>query len=123
MTFVHKTVSHSPFTTSTAYNGYGATAFNEPWITVTGTTPPTATLTGDAIGMTGFSASSASGRIWFTNSDYLEQSASAYYTSFQVYVASIDECIASGSSFSHSRVSTPAADTANSRTNIFRTGF
>ena len=122
MSFTQSTTTKSPFSTSTAYNTRGPTAFNEDWITVTGTAPPVATISGQGVAMTGFSASSASGRVYFTNNDYLEQSANAYYTSFQVYVASIDECIASGNTFSHSRVSYPNAD-ANSRTHIFKVGY
>ena len=121
MSFTQSTTTKSPFATSTAYNSYGATSFSQTWLTVTGTAPPVATMSGQGIAVTGFSG--GYGRVYFTNNNYYEQSAASYYTSNQVYVASIDELIASGNSFSHVGVSSPYANTTRSRTNIFRLGY
>ena len=125
MSYIRPTSSASPFATSTAFNTQGPTAFNQSWMTVTGSAPPVASLSGSAVANTGWSGASNSGRIYFENNDHYEQSAASYYTSFQVYVSSIDELIAGGNSFKHlyDSLSVPTADTANSRTNIIRTGF
>ena len=125
MSYIRPANSASPFATSTAFNTQGPTAFNQTWMTVTGSAPPVASLSGSAVANTGWSGSSNSGRRYFANHDNYEHSAASYYTSFQVYVASIDELIAGGNSFKHlyDSLSVPTADTANSRTNIIRTCF
>lgn len=121
MSFTKGTTTKSPFATSTAWNIYGATSFSESWVTVTGSTPPVATINGKGLAMTGISGGYS--RLYFENNNYYEQSAAAYYTSNQVYVASIDECIASGNSFKHLGLSFGTVDTDRSRTNIFKIGY
>ena len=121
MTYTQSTTTKSPFTTSTAFNAYGATSFNQNWISVAGTSPPVASMSGQGIAVTGFSG--GYGRVYFTNNNHYEQSAASYYGTGQVLVASIDELIASGNSFSHVGVANPFADTTRSRTNIFRLGY
>ena len=121
MSFTQSTDTKSPFATSTAFNIQGATSYNESWITVTGTTPPVASVKGKALAVTGISG--GYGRLYFANNNYYEQSAAAFYASNQVYVASIDECIASGDSFSHVLQNFGTVDTSRSRTNIFKIGY
>jgi len=126
MTFIKPTGdSKSPFATSTTFGSNGATAFDQPWVSVTQSTRPVAQLGGSAIAITGWSGSAGSGRIYYENNNYYELSSSSYFSYFQLYSASIDELIAGGNSFKtlvDSLASAPA-DTANSRTNIIRTGF
>lgn len=127
MTFIKPTgtSSKSPFATSTAFNANGPTAFSQSWMSVTGSSPPVASLSGSAIAITGWSGVTHPGRIYFENNDHYDLSANCYYTNFQVYSASIDELIAGGNTFKHlvDSLSVAPADTANSRTNIIRTGF
>lgn len=125
MSFIRPTSSASPFTTSTAFNTKGPTAFNQSWMTVTGTNPPVASLSGSAIANTAWSSTGGSGRVYYENHDHYELAAHTYYTSYQVFVASIDECMAAGDEFKlliYTAYTTPA-DTSVSRTNIIRTGF
>lgn len=123
MSYTKSTNTKSPFATSTTYNTKGATAFTEDWITITGTAPPVASISGEGIAMTAYTSSSASGRVYFTNNNHLEQSAHVYFTSFQVYVASIDECIAGGDTFSHTHQGGSVTADSNSRTHIFKVGY
>jgi hypothetical protein len=121
MSFTQSTDTKSPFATSTAFDKRGATAYTENWITVTGTAPPVASVKGQGLAVTGISG--GYGRLYFANNNYYEQSAAAFFASNQVYVASIDECIASGGSFSQVLSSYSSVDTSRSRTNIFRIGY
>ena len=126
MSYTQSTTTKSPFTTSTAYNSRGATAFNEDWVTVTGTAPPVATISGVGIGMgCHVSSSSGSDRIYFANSDYEDLSGHTYYSNYQLFATSQDEYISiSSSSFttvSHRGAS--SGDTSTSRTNIFKIGY
>lgn len=120
MSYTQSIDTKSPFATSTAFNSYGATAYTETWITVSGNWP-VATMNGKGIAMTGISG--GYGRLYFENNDYYEQSASAYFASNQVFVSSIDECIASGNSFKHLGINFSSVNTTRSRTNIFRVGY
>lgn len=124
MSFKKSTESKSPFTTSTSYNTRGATAFNESWVTVSGTTPPVASISGQGIAMASTPVTTGSDRVYFTNSNYLEQSSHCYYSFFQTYVTSIDEAIASGDTFSFSGVTNADnLDATVSRTHIFKVGY
>ena len=124
MSFKKSTDTKSPFTTSTSYNTRGAIAFNESWVTVTGTTPPVASINGQGIAVACTPVTTGSDRVYFTNNNYLEQSSQCYFSHYQLFVTSIDECIASGNTFSFSGVgNADDLDTAVSRTHIFRVGY
>ena len=126
MTYTQSTTTKSPFTTSTSYNSAGATSFSENWVTVTGTAPPVATISGVGIGMgCHVSSSLGSDRIYFANSNYDDLSGHTYYASYQLFTTSQDEYISiSSSSFTTvSRRGASAGDTATSRTNIFKIGY
>ena len=126
MSFTQATTSKSPFTTSTAYNTRGATAFNENWVTVTGTAPPVATISGTGIGMgCHVAASVGSDRIYFDGSNHWDLSGHTYYTGGQNYSTSQDEYISiAGNTFTTvSRRGASAGDTNVSRTHIFKLGY
>jgi hypothetical protein len=120
MSFTKSTNTKSPFATSTAFNQYGATSYNQSWISTAGTWV-TATVKGKALAQTGITG--GYGRLYFENNNYYEQSAAAFYASNQVFVASIDECLATGNSFKHLGINFGYVNTTQSRTNILRLGY
>jgi len=126
MSYTQATTSKSPFTTSTAYNTRGATAFDQNWVTVTGTAPPVATISGTGIGM-GCHVSSFTGsdRIYFFGANHWDLSGHTYYLGGQNYSTSQDEYISiAGNTFTTvSRGGYSSGDSVNSRTHIFKLGY
>lgn len=120
MSYIIPTGGNSnPFATSTAFAVNGPTAFSEPWVaTSTSSGYRTASLSGQAVGNCALQTTSGTTRFYFLNHNVYVQSAHAYYTSFQTYVESSDECIATDSSFTTSIKA--SIDTTTARVNLIK---
>lgn len=119
MSFIQPTSDASPFATSTSYTSTGANTYSQNWISTSFSAGWTASISGRAI-----ATNAAQGNLqryyWDIATNY-PQSGQTYYTFFQAYASSSDECIAVGNTFK--LVTNASLDTATGRTNIIRVGF
>jgi hypothetical protein len=119
MTYVIPTGGKSPFTTSTNYTSTGADTYTQSWVSTSFSSGWIATVSGRAIATN--AAQGYLSRYYWNNANNLPQSGQMYYTTYQAYVACVDECIDAGNTFKLGNVS--GLETATGRTNIMRVGF
>lgn len=109
----------SPFATSTNYTSTGADTYSQTWVSTSYSNGWIATVSGRGI-VTNAAQGNLQRYYWTSASNY-PQSGQTYYTYYQAYVASSDECIDVGNGF---KLATDASlDTATGRTNIMRVSF
>jgi hypothetical protein len=111
--------TNSPFATSTTYTTTGASAYSQTWVSTSFSSGWIASISGR-----GIATNAAQGnlqRYYWNSANNFPQSGQAYYTFYQSFVASSDECIDVGNSF---QLSVDASlDSATGRTNIMRVSF